>query len=720
VSVMTTLSPGLNDCDREPIHIPGSIQPRGVMLVAERDGFCVRHVAGDIEGRLGSSAWQGQTLGELIGERLCGEIEGLSKSSAVGGLIGRFQTHKGESLDVSVFFTPPFVVVELEPASSPEPVVGMMMDRLAVAAAGFEHAASLAALCEKAAVEFRRLTGFDRVMVYRFLEDGAGEVLAEDKKEDWRSFLNHHFPASDIPLQARALYIRNIIRVISDVSYEAAVLRPEWRGSAPLDMSDSNLRSVSPIHLQYLRNMGVSASASVSIVKDGRLWGLIACHHDAPKWLTYDTRAACRSLVGTFSQHIKAREEALGYRQRMRLRGFEDDIVLALSREDSLMMALPHRLSEIARMLDADGVAVLGARDVFTHGMCPMDGEVREIAEWIQSQGSEPVFSTDYLSRHFPRAAHFKPRASGVLSLELSAVDPGLLIFFRAERAEIVNWAGNPHKSKDADPQSVLTPRASFQAWQETVDGHSRGWTLPELDAASRLRIALRDMMQNQRMRELNRQLTNTLHDKELLLKEKRFLIEEVNHRVQNSLQVVSSFLGIQARGSGSAEMKSALEEARGRVTAVALVHRRLHRGDQIEMVNAGRYIEELCSETFLFLGKEWAEQRTLNLSPVLISTDRAVTVGLVLTELLINCNKYAYNGASGPVEIELIEDRGQLRLAVADKGAGAVSPRKGVGSRIIDALVTRMGGTVVLSDNRPGLRTTVTMPVQKVSDRMA
>lgn len=159
--------------------------------------------------------------------------------------------------------------------------------------------------------------------------------------------------------------------------------------------------------------------------------------------------------------------------------------------------------------------------------------------------------------------------------------------------------------------------------------------------------------------------------------------------------------------------MKTALEEAQRRVTAVALVHRRLHRGDQIEMVDAGRYIEELCSETFLFMGKDWAEQRTLSLSPVLISTDRAVTLGLVLTELLINSNKYAYDGAAGPVEIELIADRRHLHLTVADKGVGRTSPRKGVGSRIIDALVMQLGGEFVLSDNRPGLRTTVTMPVQ-------
>ena len=707
-------STGLDACDREPIHIPGSIQPHGVMLVAKQDDFHVRYVAGHVERRLGTSAWQGLTLAELIGEKLCAEIVSLSKIGATGGLIGKLQTRDGESLDVSVFFTPPYVVVELEPASPDEQAAsGMMMDRLAVAAAGFEQATSLPILCEKAAIEFRRLTGFDRVMVYRFLDDAAGKVTGEDKREDLHSFLNHHFPASDIPRQARALYLLNLVRVISDVSYEPAVLRPNWSESTPLDMSGSSLRSVSPIHLQYLRNMGVASSASVSIVKDGVLWGLIACHNETAKLLPYDTRAACRSLVGSLSRQIKAMEEAQGYRQRIRLRGFEDDIVLALSREESLAHALPNHLYEIARMMDANGVAVLGGHELVIHGVCPSEADIRELAEWIQTLGAEPVFSTACLSKLFPRASRFKETASGVLSIRLAAVDPWLLICFRAEQAEIVNWAGNPHKSSGADQQLILTPRASFLAWREIVDGHARAWTLPEVDAATQLRLALLDLLQNQRVIELNRQLTKTLHDKDLLLKEKEFLIKEVNHRVQNSLQVVSSFLAIQARASGSSELKTALEEAQRRVTAVALVHRRLHRGDQIEMVDAGRYIEELCSETFLFMGKDWAEQRTLSLSPVLISTDRAVTLGLVLTELLINSNKYAYDGAAGPVEIELIADRRHLHLTVADKGVGRTSPRKGVGSRIIDALVMQLGGEFVLSDNRPGLRTTVTMPVQ-------
>lgn len=300
-----------------------------------------------------------------------------------------------------------------------------------------------------------------------------------------------------------------------------------------------------------------------------------------------------------------------------------------------------------------------------------------------------------------------------MLAVTLSADEPWLLLWFRVEQVETVNWAGNPHKEHSGTPQKPLTPRASFAAWREIVRGHARGWILPEVDAATRLRAALLDVQQNRRVRELNRQLTKILQDKDLLLQQKEFLIGEVNHRVQNSLQLVSSFLALQARASDNPELHAALEEARRRLTAVALVHRRLYRGDQIEVVNAARYVEELCADTFSFMGHDWTKHLSLDLSPVLVSTDRAVTLGLVLTELLINSNKYAYGGAAGPVEITLREDRTHLHLIVADKGVGKAPSRKGFGSRIMEGLVAQLGGKLTNEDNHPGLRTEIIVPVE-------
>ena len=222
-----------------------------------------------------------------------------------------------------------YLILELEPKTGPDKSSAELLSALEMASAAMDQASTLKALCDVAATEFRKLTGYDRVMVYRFLDDGAGTVLAEDRRPDLHSFVNHHFPASDIPQQARALYIRNLLRVIPDVNYVAAVLQPAWQGNAPLDMSDSILRSVSPIHLQYLRNMGVAASASISIVKDGVLWGLIACHNETPKSEPFPTSFAPRAGPWPVASRARSRpgKKPIPTASACGLRGSEDETI---------------------------------------------------------------------------------------------------------------------------------------------------------------------------------------------------------------------------------------------------------------------------------------------------------------------------------------------------------------------------------------------------------
>lgn len=702
----------LTSCDREPIHIPGSIQPHGVMLVAARDGLVVHHVAGDVEGRLAAVAWQGAPLSALIGHELAARVAERVEAGRGFGFIGQHAGPTGERLDVATYPSGTDVIVEIEPATADAAAASEVLDRLEGEAVGFEQASSLQALCDRAARAFREITGFDRVMIYRFQDDEAGRVVAEARREGMQPFLNHHFPASDIPKQARALYLRNLTRVIPDIAYRPAPLRPAWTGAEPLDMSDSSLRSVSPVHLQYLANMGVGASASISIVKDDVLWGLVACHHDTPRLMPYGVRVACRALAGGFARQIKAKEEAESYRQRIRLRAMEDEIIGLLSREGTLDDALSNHLGELGRIMDAEGVAVLRGHELILGGVHPTAEQTEKLAAWLLTRTSDTVFSTDSLQADWPPGEEFREQGSGVLAVTLSTQEPWLLMWFRAEQIEVVNWAGNPHKGQPG-ADGVLTPRGSFDAWQETVRGRSRRWTLPETDAARRLRGALLEVRQNRRLRDLNRRLTDILRDKDQLLEQKDSLIGEVNHRVQNSLQLVSSFLALQGRATDSDQVRASLDEARRRLSAVALVHRRLYRGNEIQVIDAARYVEELCHDTLTSMGADWTQHLALDLQPVMIPTDRAVTLGLVVTELMINVNKYAYDGAPGPLEVRLLEDRTNLILVVADKGKGKSSPRKGFGSRMMEGLAQQLGGTLAYADNRPGLRATLTAPTQ-------
>lgn len=701
----------LDTCAREPIHIPGAIQPHGALLVADRTTQEVSHAAGDLARLLGCDAWLGRTLGALLGDPLAERIAQVTHSGAAGGYAGHFHGRTG-ALDVSAHVDGERLIVEVEPGlDAPLPATAILA-QLEAAGAAFERAPNLKALCERAAIEFRRLTGFDRVMIYRFLDEDAGAVVAEDVAEGMPSFLNHHFPGSDIPAQARALYVRNLVRVIPDVFYRPAPLEPCWAEPTALDMSDCALRSVSPVHMQYLRNMGVGASASVSIVKDGLLWGLIACHHREPMLMPYDIRAAARALAGGLARQVRAKEEAETYRERLRLRGLEDEVTGRFVRSGGLDANLTEGMSALQRMLDADGVAALRAGEVHLHGAHPPESAVRALARWVNEAGHEPV-ATDRLSELYPPGADFTANGSGVLGLVVSADEPFVILWFRAEEVEVVEWAGNPHKAMTVGPGEALTPRASFEAWRETVRGRSRRWTLSEVDAALRLRETLLEARGHRRLAELNARLTEALGEKDALIEQKELLLKEVNHRIQNSLQLVSSFLGLQSRALGDPQLHEAFEEARRRLQAVALVHRRLYRADQIEAVDLGRYLEELIADMNASMAREWAGQISVDAGLVLVPTDRAVTIGLVVTELVINANKYAYDGKPGPIDVSLEEHRANLRVIVADRGKGKHTPREGFGSRMMTAMVRQLQGELTFGDNRPGLRAILTCPIQ-------
>ena len=699
----------LDACAREPIHIPGSIQPHGLLLVANVANLTTIGGAGDLDGRL-QPAWLGRNLGDLLSQDVLARLATLPESVSV-----TLDQVRGtaELFDAVAHRVEARLIVELEPAPSHPLSATQMLSSLELANRTLERAGNLCELCKRAATAFRRLTGFDRVMVYQFLDDDAGVVLAEDRDPASLSFLNHHFPASDVPKQARALYVRNRVRVIPDVSYIPAPLRSASGELADLDMSDVALRSVSPVHIQYLKNMAVAASASVSIVRDGVLWGLVACHNESPKRLSYDIRLACEALAGGLARQIRTVSEAEIHRERIRLRSLEDTVAAKLGTEASFEGFFDGAGRQLCEMLEADGFAAMQGKDLYTAGRCPDDADVRDLADWVRDKTIGRPFNTHELSARFPAAAAYQNRTSGLLATAVSTEHPTILLWFRAERIEIVNWAGNPHKSTPADPNTPLTPRASFEAWSDTVRGRSQPWTLLEIESARRLMRILFETRQNRRIRDLNRELTATVADNERLLLQKDYLLKEVSHRTLNSLQLVSTFLSIQADAIGDRTLSAHLNEAQRRVMAVALVHRRLYSDERIEMVDLSRYLDDLCAEICESMDSAWREQISLLLAPIIVSADKAVKIGLILTELVINANKYAYGGAPGPIAIVLEQHRNRFRLIVADSGVGRAGSREGFGSRMLGAMVNSLAGELEESSNDPGLRLIVTAPIE-------
>ena len=698
----------LTDCDREPIHIPGAVQPHGFLLVVNDDGMVVQG-AGDIEDLTGQAGWLNQPLSSLIGPVPAERALAVRDESPA--YVSRWRREGGLAHDVAAFRAGDHTVVEIEQASDHDVLAVERLAQLDEAGSAFERARTVSDLAAEAAIVFRRLTGFDRVMIYRFLEDDSGCVIAEDREAGMPSFLNHHFPEGDIPKQARALYARSPVRVIPDVGYTPRPLRPAL--DVPLDMSEAALRSVSPIHLKYLRNMGVRASASISIVMDGRLWGLIACHNRTPLLMGRETRSAAAVLARGLARQLRARVEAEAFRSRAEQRVLEEQIVGRLPLDQGLAAGLGDHLPALMALAKSTGVAIVSGEDVQTHGVVPSGVAITAIADWLNSRPTSRLLVTRALKTLLPSAEAWAREASGLIGAATRGDEPVTLLWFRAEKIETIRWAGDPHEGVRDGPLTDLTPRASFDAWAETVHGQSEPWAPAAIESATRFRDALNDFSEVRALRRRNLSLTADLADRDSRINRQDLLMREVNHRVQNSLQLISSFLALQAREHGQGTGASVLEDARRRVKAVSLVHSRLYRAETVEAVDLSRYLSELVTDLGAATGPDWASQLTVDLAPLEVEPERAVTVGLIFTELMINAQKYAYAGEPGPIAVSLEPLGDRFRLQVADKGAAAVGAAQGFGSRMVESMAAQLGGEITYRKAKPGLIADLTAPAR-------
>ncbi len=371
------------------------------------------------------------------------------------------------------------LVMELEPA-------GEVIDfarRVETAVQTLLSAYTLRALCDEAARIFREVTGYDRVMIYRFDEDGHGEVYSEQRRPDLEPYLGNRYPASDIPQIARRLYERNRVRVLVDINYTPVPLEPRLSPltAAELDMSLCVLRSSSPIHVQYLKNMGVTATLVVSLVREGKLWGLIACHHYAPRNLRFAVRAAADLLAEVASTRIAAIENYAHAQVAIQVRRLEQRLIEATSTEGDWRLALFRNPRTVLQPLEATGAALFHEGELLTAGEAPSTAELRALLQWIDAQRFDGLFSCSSVSRANPALDSLTPTASGVLAVKLSTSRPDYLMWFRKEQLLTVTWAGDPSKPMVANNPLELSPRSSFAAWSEIVRGTALPWSTSEL-----------------------------------------------------------------------------------------------------------------------------------------------------------------------------------------------------------------------------------------------
>jgi two-component system, chemotaxis family, sensor kinase Cph1 len=490
--------PGLAKCDLEPIQIIGHIQPHGLLFALSEPDLIVRHVSTNVSKLLGMSTdillgcsfetVLGAQLFESFRSQILSDEPFLGKplNAVVGGR--RIEMHAVAHRHDGV------LIVELElvhGTHSLEPIE--LNDHIRIPVTRMEQAADVLELSRFAAEEIRRLSGFDRVMVYRFDDVCNGEVIAEAVGPLPVLYLGSRFPESDIPAQARQLFLINPSRSIADVAATPVPIIPEIGPltGRPLDLTRSSLRSVSPIHIVYLRNMNVQSSMTVSILVNRRLWGMVACHSAAPHRLDHSTRSVCELIVQIFAAQVALRIDNIALQALLTSRKALEKYMAEIEASESLAQAGSFPYPQLLDLLSADGMVSRVDGLVSSQGATVDEELLLPIIAGLQSIAARGIASSNRLSSLDRSAASYADKASGALYIGFTEGPGDYLLLLRRELIETITWAGNPDKAVSVDKEGRLRPRASFAAWRETVRGRSQPWSELVLENASLLREQL-------------------------------------------------------------------------------------------------------------------------------------------------------------------------------------------------------------------------------------
>ncbi|WP_017316628.1 ATP-binding protein [Mastigocladopsis repens] len=485
----------------EPIHIPCSIQPHGVLLALSPQ-LEILQISNNTQEFLGKEPHEllGQPLSTLLDSEQVKAIQQCWQQE--GGGVNSFklsiETSKGEQyFDGIAHRTEDTVILELEPTDSVNQISFLSFHALAgEAIAKMRKTSNFADFLHLVASEVQKITGFDRVMVYQFDAQGAGSVVAEGKRNDLSPYLGLHYPATDLPEEVRELYRRGLLRFIPNLNaqpVELVSVEDSETHSTPVNLSLSVLRSVDPCCVEYHQNMGVAAILVISLIKEQTLWGLISCHHQTPKYIPYEVRKICEFLGQMMSQELEHKVNQSEFDYQVKLQSLQSDFIESISQANNFREALVSPKPRLLDVVNAQGAAVCLDDDITLVGATPNIQEVRALIDWADTSYGDNLFSTHSLPKLYPEAVAFKDTASGLLLLRISKVRPYYILWFRPEVIQTVQWAGNPNESIRVhdDGRVTLCPRASFELWQETVRLTSLPWKSCELDSALALRNAI-------------------------------------------------------------------------------------------------------------------------------------------------------------------------------------------------------------------------------------
>ncbi|WP_214072267.1 ATP-binding protein [Mucilaginibacter sp. dw_454] len=676
-----TESIDLTNCDTEPIHIPGQVQSHGFLIAIDANNIIRFHSENIAE-------YLDNLPSDLLG-RPINDIEPLIGANEPPDFINQLisfgrsnksfdQTNpftidlQGRPFFLIINLSGPLYLLEFEPIESDlkndlQRMIGRSISEMLADK-------DLNNLLKNSAVQVKNIIGYDRVMIYRFADDGHGEVIAESKNHDLEPWLGLHYPASDIPKQARELYKHNLTRLIANVhTTPSKIITTKRFSEEPLDLTHSQLRAVSPIHIQYLKNMGVDSSFSISLIYKKELWGLIACHNYTPRFIDYKARDSAKLIGQILSSALEFRQDEANKHLQDKYNASVDLLSRNMLKHNSIEEALMLPGLNIMHATDAGGAALIYENTVTKTGNTPNDKQIQQLLNWVKQNVDEPFYYTNELPYVYPEADAYKKVASGVMILTLSAELSEYIIWFKPENLEIVTWAGNPEKPVEinADGSTRISPRASFEAWAQEVSGKSEPWDDEEIKSVARLRTEVSYAI-NQKagaIRMLNERLKQAYEELDTFS-------YTISHDLKNPLSTIKGYAQMLSKTTNLEQRtQDVLSKIDGKVDRMnAMINEVLDysRIGRVELnpveVNVATIIDDHLRDLKVAYN---ADNLKVNIIATPTLQGDPTMLSQVFANLLSNAIKYSQPSAGPEITIDAKENESEIVYTIKDNGVG-------------------------------------------------
>jgi len=676
-----TESIDLSNCDNEPIHTPGHIQSHG-FLIAVDSNCIIRFHSENLYDYLENAPANllGRPISDIepiIGANeppdFINQLISFGRSNKSFDQTNPFVTDlQGRPFFLIINESGPLYTLEFEPAESDlktdlQRMIGRSVSEMLADK-------DLNNLLRNSASQVKNIIGYDRVMIYRFADDGHGEVVAEAKNAELDPWMGLHYPASDIPKQARELYKLNLTRLIADVhATPSKIVTTKQLSETSLDLTYSQLRAVSPVHIQYLKNMGVESSFSISLLYKNELWGLIACHNYSPRFIDFKARDSAKLIGQILSSALEFRQDEANNQLQEKFNAKVDALSKSMLKSNSIEEALTAPGANIMHVTNATGAALVYENNITKVGETPDNGQIQQLLSWVKQNINEPFYYTNELPYLYQEADVYKKVASGIMLLTLSAELSEYIIWFKPEHLEIVTWAGNPDKPAEvnADGSAIISPRTSFEAWVQEVSGKSEPWNDEEIKSVTRLRAEVSYAITQKAgaIRMLNERLKQAYEELDTF----SFTI---SHDLKNPLSTIKGYAQMLTKTSNlesrSLDVLNKIDSKVDRMNSMINEVLDYSRIGRLELkpveVQVTTIIDDHIRDLKLVYNAEHLKVNIKNTPPIM---GDPTMISQIFANLLSNAVKYSMPSGKPEITIDAKEDESEIIYTIKDNGVG-------------------------------------------------